>query len=68
MNENKLRINRSRHPKKQRNGWGAQIRSYILDCDVVKDHKTGIESNNVKLILDGDLDIFILPALKIGGK
>ncbi len=46
-------------------GWGSQIRSYILDNSLIKDLRTGIESYNVKDILDGNLDKFIEASLKL---
>lgn len=42
------------------NGWGSQIRSYILQPYLqVKDHRTGFESNQPYDVLDGNLDEFI---------
>lgn len=41
-------------------GFGSQIRSYVLaPYQMVKDHRTGIESGNPAAVLDGDLDKFI---------
>ncbi len=45
--------------------WGSQIRSYVLQpYRQVKDHRTEIKRGNVDAVLDGDLDEFILAALK----
>lgn len=42
------------------NGWGSQIRSYVLQpYTMVKDHRTGKESGNPSAVLDGDLDGFM---------
>uniref|UniRef100_A0A1A9UKE3 Aminoacyl-transfer RNA synthetases class-II family profile domain-containing protein n=1 Tax=Glossina austeni TaxID=7395 RepID=A0A1A9UKE3_GLOAU len=39
--------------------WGNQIRSYVFDSSRIKDLRSGIVSNQVQSILDGNLDIFI---------
>ena len=45
--------------------WGSQIRSYVLHpYSMVKDNRSGYESNNPKAILDGDLDECIYAYLK----
>lgn len=47
------------------NGWGSQIRSYVLQpYTMVKDHRTGQESGNAQAVLDGDIDSFINAYLK----
>ena len=47
------------------NGWGSQIRSYVLQpYTLVKDHRTNEESSNTNAILDGSIDCFINAYLK----
>lgn len=41
-------------------GWGNQIRSYVFQpYTMVKDHRTGVESGNIRAVMDGDIDDFI---------
>ena len=50
--------------KIEHRGWGAQIRSYVLYDNRVKDHRTNFEIGNPQAVLDGQLDGFIDAELK----
>lgn len=45
--------------------WGSQIRSYVFHpYNLVKDHRTGVETGNVQSVMDGGLDQFMEGFLK----
>lgn len=50
--------------KIEHRGWGAQIRSYVLYDNRVKDHRTNVEANPANVLDRGDLDEFIDAELK----
>jgi peptide chain release factor 2 len=44
--------------------WGSQIRSYVLDKQYVKDHRTGAMRHDPDAVLDGDIDDLIWSGLE----
>jgi len=45
--------------------WGSQIRSYVFQpYQMVKDHRTGVQTGNVQEVMDGDLNAFIEAKLR----
>jgi peptide chain release factor 2 len=60
--EAQLRLLRGEHVEA---GWGNQIRSYVLHpYQMVKDHRTDVETGNTAAVLDGDLDAFMQAELE----
>ena len=40
--------------------WGSQIRSYVFHpYNLIKDHRTDIQTSNINSFMDGDIDLFI---------
>ncbi len=44
--------------------WGSQIRSYVLDKQYVKDHRTGLMRHDPDHVLDGDIDDLLWSGLE----
>ena len=48
------------HKNKKEIAWGSQIRSYIFHpYNLVKDHRTGMETGNIQAVMDGNLSKFV---------
>lgn len=51
---------------KQKIEWGSQVRSYVLHpYNLVKDHRTEVETANSAKVLDGGIDMFIEAFLRL---
>jgi peptide chain release factor 2 len=49
--------------------WGHQIRSYVfMPYQMVKDHRTNVETSNIQKVMDGDLDDFVRAYLLLGAQ
>lgn len=44
--------------------WGSQIRSYVLDKQYVKDHRTGLMRHDPDHVLDGDIEDLLWSGLE----
>ncbi len=44
--------------------WGSQIRSYVLDKQYVKDHRSGLTRHDPSAVLDGDIEDLIWSGLE----
>jgi peptide chain release factor 2 len=57
--EEEARLNAIESTKKKIE-WGSQIRSYVFHpYNMVKDHRTDVETSNVQAVMDGAIDDFI---------
>ncbi len=49
--------------------WGSQIRSYVFHpYNMVKDHRTNVETSNVQAVIDVEIDMFIKAYLLKSGR
>ncbi len=48
--------------------WGSQIRSYVLDKQYIKDHRTGLMRHDPDAVLDGDIEDLIWSGLEWSAK
>jgi len=52
--------NKDLEDQKKDIAWGNQIRSYVFHpYNMVKDHRTKVEVNNIQAVMDGNIDKFI---------
>ncbi|MBN2144203.1 MAG: peptide chain release factor 2 [Candidatus Aureabacteria bacterium] len=66
MEEDKRRELQKEYGEKQEIAWGSQIRSYVFaPYQMVKDHRTKVETGNVQAVMNGDIDLFIEAFLKL---
>ncbi|MFK7758671.1 MAG: peptide chain release factor 2 [Phycisphaerales bacterium] len=62
--ERQAEIDEASGGKLEHRGWGAQIRSYVLYDNRVKDHRTSVEGNPTNVLDRGELQPFIDAELK----
>ena len=59
LEEEKAKINDIRGEQKEI-AWGSQIRTYVFHpYNMVKDHRTNVETGNIKSVMEGEIDLFI---------
>ena len=59
LEEERAKINDIRGEQKEI-AWGSQIRTYVFHpYNMVKDHRTNVETGNIKSVMEGEIDLFI---------
>lgn len=68
LDEERARIEKMEETKSDI-AWGHQIRSYVFHpYQMVKDHRTEVETSNTQAVMDGELDEFVRAYLLLGKK
>lgn len=68
LDEERARIDKMEETKSDI-AWGHQIRSYVFQpYQMVKDHRTEVETSNIQAVMDGELDEFVRAYLLLGKK
>ena len=59
LEKEKAKINDIRGEQKEI-AWGSQIRTYVFHpYNMVKDHRTNVETGNIKSVMEGEINLFI---------
>jgi peptide chain release factor 2 len=59
LEEKKIKSQVEKYSEGEQASWGNQIRTYSINDNRVKDHRTKIENSNVECVFNGNIDNFI---------